>query len=246
MRILTLAFGAVVLSAVACSDEEDPSERLEAACEAYCDAAFGNCSVQGLDADTCRASCGHLEQQLGEQCLEEYADVFECGADGGFTCTENGPLPNDGCLDQNLALVECTSEAGCNDYCSEVASAGCLPEGSVTECVLACQQRRDSLGTCSTLYNNYLQCVSLFGGVVCADGEPTSPECDEDLTDIADHWYIAEDKILRQTRELVVKVRDPLVGRLDHLLQIRIRQQVGRHVRAKARNLHAPERLHHN
>ena len=40
-------------------------------------------------------------------------------------------------------------------------------------------------------------------------------------------------------------LKDPLVGRVDHLLEIGVRQHARRHVRAESRDLHPPQRVHH-
>jgi len=179
----------VVSGIVACfagcgDDEDDAADALEVACEKLCDATFsGECPIAGLDVDQCKRACPYLDEQLGGYCVPEYTTALECTVDGGFTCTENGPLPNEPCPEPNQALVECTAKASCQRYCKAAASEGCPPGGTISACVSDCNEIRDALGVCSTRYDLYLQCSYSFG-LTCSAGEPTSEVCDEDLVDI--------------------------------------------------------------
>ena len=182
---ILLWVGAVGLAACG-SDDEEAASALEAACQDYCDAAFSGCSVQGITADSCRKSCGYLETQLQGYCVTEYAAVFECGVAGGFTCTDNGPLPNDPCMEETQAWLTCTQEASCKRFCDAATAAGCPPGGSSGACISSCDATRVELDSCASSYDFYLQCAYTFGDLSCSGGKVTSTDCDEDLLDVGD------------------------------------------------------------
>jgi len=177
----------VVFGFAGCGDDEDDaSDALEVACKKLCDATFaGDCPLEGIDADQCKRACPFLDDQLGGYCVSEYTGALECTVDGGFTCTDNGPLPNDPCPEQNQALIGCMAEAGCQRYCGAAADAGCPLGGSTGACVSECNAVRADLGMCSTRYDIYLQCSYSFE-LTCNGSVPTSEVCDEDLLGIGD------------------------------------------------------------
>lgn len=186
---LAWLFVAAIVGGVAgCGDdEEEAAEALEEACEKLCDATFaGDCPIAGLDVDQCKRACPYLDEQLGGFCVAEYTDALDCTVAGGFTCTENGPIPNDPCPEQNQALIECTADSSCQRYCEAATGEGCPPGGSLAACVSECNDLRAELGVCSTRYDLYLQCSYSFADLSCNGSVPTSETCDEDLLDIGD------------------------------------------------------------
>jgi hypothetical protein len=188
MNKLACALVLCLVGAVAAcgDDEEEQGDRLEAACESFCDASLGNgCDVGGIDADQCKQACPYLEQQLDGQCVEEYTAVFECGTEGGFTCSENGPIPNDPCVEPTLAWSACMQGRSCLRFCEAAEEAGCAPGGSASACESECKTTLEELDACSTSYDFYLQCTD-FDGLSCDGSKPTSAMCDEDLLDVGE------------------------------------------------------------
>ncbi len=169
----------------ACGDDTAAAEdQLEASCSAFCDAIYGaDCPTPGITLEQCHQSCGVVKVQLAGYCIAEYTAVFDCTSKGGATCTENGPIPNELCPEENVALQECASKAACERYCDTATSAGCPPGGTTAACVEDCNSKKEALGTCASQYDFYLQC-SYSIGLACEAGRPVSQDCDDNLTGV--------------------------------------------------------------
>jgi hypothetical protein len=179
------AFALVGVLSACGDDEEEAGDRLQEACESFCDASLDGCEVGGIDADQCKNACPYLETQLDGHCVAEYTAVFECGVQGGFTCGDNGPIPNDPCLDQTVTWSECMQGRSCAQFCEAAQAAGCPPGGSASACTAECNATLEELDVCSSSYDFYLQCTD-FDGLSCNGSTPTSSECDEDLLDVGE------------------------------------------------------------
>lgn len=163
------------------NDPESVKRRLEQACEAVCARAY-NPPCQGLDVDQCKASCPLLGEQLGDACLSEYADLYDCAAGAVYECGEFGPQPVSGatCVTESLALQECSESAPCKTYCSKKSQC----DGSSAA---ACESACDALLTdssCDYRYEDLLECQGR-DGLVCEAGKIKTVGCGEEVQDYA-------------------------------------------------------------
>jgi hypothetical protein len=96
---------AVALVALAVCGCSDPT--LEEACAEYCD-TIESAGCDHPTAKECSAQCDGLREQLDGQCIEEYTETFDCGADLDFECRDGNAVATDtGCLEEAFALLEC-------------------------------------------------------------------------------------------------------------------------------------------
>jgi hypothetical protein len=176
---ITTFLGAAVLGACGSGDPvEDAKKKLEQACEAVCERSYDP-PCQGLTVEQCKSACPYLEQQLGEACLSEYADLYSCASTVEYQCTENGPQPinANGCASEALTAVQCQQSAPCKTYCSK--KAGC--DGTdAAACETECSAAIDG-ANCDYEYEDILECQSQQGDAVCEDGKLKVVGCDDDV-----------------------------------------------------------------
>lgn len=163
------------------NDPESLKKRLEQACVAVCEKAY-NPSCQGIDLDQCKAGCPLLDDQLGEACLAEYADFYECASGTVYECGELGPQPVAGntCLSETFAVQECSQSAPCKTYCSKKSDC----DGSdAASCESECSALLEE-SSCDYRYEDLLDCQGQ-GGLVCESGKLGTVGCVEEVQDYA-------------------------------------------------------------
>lgn len=190
---LALAGLASLATFAACGDDSGSggganADALIEGCQAYCDAALTEkCGDFPLTVNQCKAQCDFLPNQTKGFCETEAGAVYQCQADGGFTCTgfdTDGdgmddtfqPVPNSTCIAEQQAYLDCENTAGCKRFCAAAEEEGC---GSAS-CVDDCETKKagyemgaDGM-SCALQYNAYVNCGGQLG-VVC-DGSTPRPQ----------------------------------------------------------------------
>lgn len=152
-------------------------------CKAYCAAALAQkCGDGLLTVEQCQAQCTFLPTQTKGFCEAEAGALYQCTADGGFTCLgidtdgdgkddQFTPAPKNTCLPETQAQFDCEQNAGCGRFCAAADEAGC---GS--GCLDACEAKKAQYemgvdGSCALQYNSFVNCGGQLG-VVCEGAAP--------------------------------------------------------------------------
>jgi hypothetical protein len=150
-------------------------DRIEEACEVDCDAQFAlECAPANQNTLTCKANCAAQTGQLGDFCLEEYAEYVECRGAGGYDCVTTYPYPRSTCAVQQLAFSTCTMDLGCKRSCDKSVDEGCTSM-TLDECIEACMAEGDALPmNCVYTYDSLAFC-KVTANATCVDGELETP-----------------------------------------------------------------------
>lgn len=165
-------------------------DAVEAACEADCEAQFATqCTHPNQNELTCKYGCASVTVQLDGFCLDEYAQLIQCRADGGYDCVNDYPTPRSTCALEQQAFSECTSDLGCKRICRDSIEAGC-EDAPLDTCVASCVADKAALpGYCGLYVDSLLMCQASLELICGAQATDPYGNCDYQAASIGDCIY---------------------------------------------------------